>query len=148
MRAFRIQVQWEQAARILLFLMSHCLSANRCTLLKSAVSSIPIAKSNRLPKFENVSKAVLKNYRMNSNLILLIKEDGKSILLLYDNQDSRNACVSGVFSCPKAGFSLVFSLMRSAQPVETVEKGGGRKLPSPPAVLVLFYADNSSVRVV
>ena len=35
------------------------------------------------------------------------------------------------FSCPKAGFSLVFSLMRSALPVETVEKGGGRKLPSP-----------------
>ena len=27
-------------------------------MLKSAVSSIPIAKSNRLPKFENVSKAV------------------------------------------------------------------------------------------
>ena len=47
------------------------------------------------------------------------------------NQNSRNACVSGVFSCPKAGFSLVFSLMRSALPVETVEKGGGRKLPSP-----------------
>ena len=47
------------------------------------------------------------------------------------NQNSRNACVSGVFSCLKAGFSLVFSLMRSAQPVETVEKGGGRKLPSP-----------------
>ena len=43
------------------------------------------------------------------------------------NQNSRNACVSGVFSCLKAGFSL----MRSAQPVETVEKGGGRKLPSP-----------------
>ena len=47
------------------------------------------------------------------------------------NQNSRNACVSGVFSCLKAGFSLVFSLMRSALPVETVEKGGGRKLPSP-----------------
>lgn len=47
------------------------------------------------------------------------------------NQNSRNACVSGVFSCPKTGFSLVFSLMRSALPVETVEKGGGRKLPSP-----------------
>ena len=90
MRAFRIQVQWEQAARILLFLMSHCLSANRCTLLKSAVSSIPIAKSNRLPKFENVSKAVLKNYRMNSYLILLIKEDGKSILLLYDSEKPCN----------------------------------------------------------
>ena len=36
---------------------------------------------------ENVSKAVLKNYRMNSNLILLIKEDGKSILLLYDKSE-------------------------------------------------------------
>ena len=47
------------------------------------------------------------------------------------NQNSRNACVSGVFSCLKAGFSLIFSLMRSALPVETVEKGGGRKLPSP-----------------
>ena len=94
MRAFRIQVQWEQAARILLFLMSHCLSANRCTLLKSAVSSIPIAKSNRLPKFENVSKAVLKNYRMNSNLILLIKEDGKSILLLYDKKKDMTKVMS------------------------------------------------------
>ena len=79
MRAFRIQVQWEQAARILLFLMSHCLSANRCTLLKSAVSSIPIAKSNRLPKFENVSKAVnLYCYCMTSRstltpLLLLFK---------------------------------------------------------------------------
>ena len=54
-----------------------------------------------------------------------------SFLSTHDNQNSRNACVSGVFSCLKAGFSLVFSLMRSAQPVETVEKGGGRKLPSP-----------------
>ena len=53
------------------------------------------------------------------------------------NQNSRNACVSGVFSCPKAGFSLVFSLMRSALPVETVEKGGGRKLPSPSCHMVL-----------
>ena len=52
-------------------------------------------------------------------------------MVQHDNQNSRNACVSGVFSCPKAGFSLVFSLMRSALPVETVEKGGGRKLPSP-----------------
>ena len=43
------------------------------------------------------------------------------------NQNSRNACVSGVFSCLKAGFSLVFSLTRGALPVETVEKGGGRK---------------------
>ena len=33
--------------------------------------------------------------------------------------------------CLKAGFSLVFSLMGSALPVETVEKGRGRKLPSP-----------------
>ena len=54
-----------------------------------------------------------------------------SFLSTHDNQNSRNACVSGVFSCPKAGFSLIFSLMRSALPVETVEKGGGRKLPSP-----------------
>ena len=63
------------------------------------------------------------------------------------NQNSRNTCVSGVFSCSKAGFSLVFSLMRSALPVETVEKEGAETRP-PHAVLVLFYADNSSVRVV
>ena len=37
----------------------------------------------------------------------------KSIVLRYDNQNSRNTGVSGVFSCPKAGFSLVFSLMGS-----------------------------------
>ena len=71
----------------MLFLMSPCLNANRYTLLKSAVSSIPIAKSNRLSKFENVAKAVLKNYRMNLNAILLIEEDGKSILLLYDKSE-------------------------------------------------------------
>ena len=29
------------------------------------------------------------------------------------NQSSRNTCVSGVFSCPKAGFSLIFSLIGS-----------------------------------
>ena len=59
------------------------------------------------------------------------------------NQNSRNACVSGVFLCPKAGFSLVFSLMRSALPVETVEKGGGRKLPSP-LLRYWFYSMQAS----
>ena len=29
------------------------------------------------------------------------------------NQNSRNTCVSGVFSCPKTGFSLIFSLIGS-----------------------------------
>ena len=29
------------------------------------------------------------------------------------NQSSRNTCVSGVFSCPKTGFSLIFSLIGS-----------------------------------
>lgn len=114
MRAFRIQVQWEQAARILLFLMSHCLSANRCTLLKSAVSSIPIAKSNRLPKFENVSKAVLKNYRMNSNLILLIKEDGKSILLLYDKPEYTYTAASS-FQTTNAYAGLPFEKTRNGK---------------------------------
>ena len=61
--------------------------ADNSRAVNRVLSSIPIAKSNRLPKFENVSKAVLKNYRMNSNLILLIKEDGKSILLLYDKSE-------------------------------------------------------------
>ncbi len=37
----------------------------------------------------------------------------KSIVLSYDNQNSRNTGVSGVFSCPKTGFSLIFSLMGS-----------------------------------
>lgn len=29
------------------------------------------------------------------------------------NQNSRNTCVSGVFSCPETGFSLIFSLIGS-----------------------------------
>jgi hypothetical protein len=33
--------------------------------------------------------------------------------LSYDRQSSRNTCVSGVFSCPKTGFSLIFSLIGS-----------------------------------
>ncbi len=37
----------------------------------------------------------------------------KSIVLSYDNQNSRNTGVSGVFSCPKTGFSLIFSLIGS-----------------------------------
>lgn len=36
-----------------------------------------------------------------------------SFLSTHDNQNSRNACVSGVFSCPKTGFSLIFSLIGS-----------------------------------
>lgn len=36
-----------------------------------------------------------------------------SFLSTHDSQNSRNTCVSGVFSCPKAGFSLIFSLMGS-----------------------------------
>ena len=59
------------------------------------------------------------------------------------NQNSRNACVSGVFSCLKAGFSLVFSLMRSAQPVETVEKGGGTEA-SVPLLRYWFYSMQAS----
>ena len=34
-------------------------------------------------------------------------------MLRYDNQNSRNTGVSGVFSCPKTGFSLIFSLIGS-----------------------------------
>lgn len=37
----------------------------------------------------------------------------KSIVLSYDNQSSRNTCVSGAFLCPKTGFSLIFSLIGS-----------------------------------
>lgn len=37
----------------------------------------------------------------------------KSTVVQHDSQNSRNTCVSGVFSCPKAGFSLAFSLMGS-----------------------------------
>ena len=37
----------------------------------------------------------------------------KSIVLSYDNQSSRNTGVSGVFSCPKTGFILIFSLIGS-----------------------------------
>ena len=37
----------------------------------------------------------------------------KSIVLSYDNQNSRNTCVSGVFLCSKTGFSLIFSLIGS-----------------------------------
>ena len=37
----------------------------------------------------------------------------KSIVLSYDSQNSRNTCVSGVFSCPKTGFCLIFSLIGS-----------------------------------
>ena len=34
-------------------------------------------------------------------------------MLSYDNKNSRNTGVSGAFSCPKTGFSLIFSLIGS-----------------------------------
>lgn len=37
----------------------------------------------------------------------------KSTVVQHDNQNSRNTGVSGVFSCPKTGFSLIFSLIGS-----------------------------------
>ena len=37
----------------------------------------------------------------------------KSTVVQHDNQNSRNTCVSGVFSCPETGFSLIFSLIGS-----------------------------------
>ena len=61
------------------------------------------------------------------------------------NQNSRNACVSGVFSCPKEGFSLILALCGAPCPLKPLKKEGDGSFRPPPAVLVLFYADNSSV---